>query len=159
MVQASANWRTRGCEWWDSMRFCLLDLARLTGGTLQLAAMPPLDGELTAVRRIVLSPDSAGKGDVFWCFGSRSCDAELAYLRGALAVVMAEPAIEPWPGRACMQIGNPAAALGDLIATLANGREEFLHPAPELKDLQLSAGRRSCISSSAHSKCRMSNAK
>src|SRR5207244_2282299 len=99
MAPASARYLGRDFAWWGDMRLCLLDLAHATGGTLRLAAMPPRDGDLARVRRIVLWPEAAGEGDIFWCFGGHGCDAELAFLRGALAVAMSQPSIEPWPGR------------------------------------------------------------
>jgi hypothetical protein len=141
------------------MPLCLVDLAELTGGTLRLAAMPPRDGELTAVHRIVLSPEEAVEGDIFWRLGPQVGDSELAFLRGALAVAMTGPAIEPWPGRASLQIANPGVVLADLIAALTDQREEFLLPASELKVLQLSPGRRFCIPPSAHLKCRTTKVK
>jgi hypothetical protein len=159
MAPMSARRLGRGFAWWDDMRLCLLDLAQMTGGTLRLARMPPRDGELTGVRRIVLSPDVAGEGDVFWCLDGRPGDAELAFLRGALAVASTAPSIEPWPGRACLQSGNPELALADLIAALSGGCEVFSAPGLELKDLQLSAGQRSCISLPARSECRMTKIK
>jgi hypothetical protein len=124
------------------MSLCLLDLAQLTGGELRLAAMPPRDRDLALVRRIVLSPEAAREGDVFWCFDRRGCDAELAFLRGALAAAVAGPAIEPWPGRACLLLADPIAALAQLLNGISGGCQESLASSAELKVLQLCAARR-----------------
>jgi hypothetical protein len=133
------------------MPLCLVDLVQLAGGRLRLAAMPPLDGELTIVRRIVLDPTLAGPGDLFWCLGTGGCDAELAFLNGALGIVGAA-SCEPWPGRFCLQVDNPIEALRRLVEGLNHGffddaefalsagnprgKESFSDP-QELKVLQL----------------------
>src|SRR5207237_5636717 len=65
------------------MNLCLMDLAELTGGRLQLAAMPPFDGVLARVERIVLSVDRIDQHDVFWQLAYRPGDVESAFLRGA----------------------------------------------------------------------------
>src|SRR5262245_31674136 len=83
---------------------CLLDLAEITGGELSLASMPPRDGELLLIRRIVLEPAIIQPGDVLWCLAERPCDAELAFLRGAAGVVTASPGNRPWPGCFCLVV-------------------------------------------------------
>jgi hypothetical protein len=133
------------------MPLCLVDLVQLAGGRLRLAAMPPLDGELTIVRRIVFEPALAGPGDLFWCLGTGGCDAELAFLNGALGIV-GVGSCEPWPGRFCLQVDDPIAALRRLVEALNHGflddaelgLQEAKRPgtesfaeAPELKVLQL----------------------
>jgi len=121
------------------MSFCLLDLAAITGGKLRLGRMPPVDGELTLVRRIVVAPEAVERGDVFWCLAAGGCDAEWAFFRGALGVVGPGQSSEPWPGRFCLQIADPVAALQQVIAALQVGdAEESFHRVPELKVLQLS---------------------
>src|SRR5687767_4695844 len=97
------------------MILCLQDLVELTGGELRLAAMPPRDGELTQVRRIVLSAENANAGDVFWCLTRHAGEIELAFLNGALGIVAAGPSVEPWPGRFSLQIHDPIGGLGRLI--------------------------------------------
>src|SRR4051794_11387001 len=99
------------------LRLCLLDLVERTGGRLHFAAMPPIDGELTLIGRIVLRPEIAQSSDVFWSFG-RSGDAELALLHGALGVVNAGRPIEPLPGRFCLVVNDAVAALKRLVASL-----------------------------------------
>jgi len=128
------------------MNLCPFDLAQLTGGELRLAAMPPRDGELTPIQRVVLSAEAAGPGTVFWCMDRQSGDVELAFLRGALGVVAAGASIEPWPGRFSLQIDDPVAALRDLIAGLLARDEQFFDEGPELKVLQLCAARVADIS-------------
>jgi hypothetical protein len=121
------------------MILCLLDLVELTGGELRLAAMPPRDGELTQVRRLVLSAEAASMGDVFWCLARRAGEIELAFLNGALGIVAAGPTVEPWPGRFSLQIDDPIMGLGRLIDSLLADRELSFDSGPELKDLQLYA--------------------
>jgi len=121
------------------MNLCPFDLAQLTGGELCLAAMPPRDGELTPIQRIVLSAEAAGPGTVFWCLDRQSYDVELAFLRGVLGVVVAGSPIEPWPGRFSLQVDDSVAALRELIdGLLARGEQSFEEPS-ELKVLQLCA--------------------
>src|SRR5437773_912345 len=124
------------------MNLCLIDLAELTGGRLQLAAMPPLDGVLAPVGRIVLSPDAVDQGNVFWQLTYRPGDIETAFFRGALGVVFSGRPIEPWPGRFCLHVDEPLTALRLLIARLESFEEEFLGNTPDLKVLQLCAGQR-----------------
>jgi len=132
--------------------FCLFDLAHITGGDLRLAAMPPVGGDLTPVRRIVIDPAATRPGDVLWCLADRPCDAELAFLRGALGVVASGRHIEPWPGCFSLQVVDPVAALERLVAQfirhqmaaahaetdeISEAAKEFVANSPELKVLQL----------------------
>jgi hypothetical protein len=136
------------------MHLCLQDLAEFTGGELSLARMPPRDGELSMVRRLVLRAEDAGEGDVYWCLRRGECSAELAYFRGALGVV-AEQGVEPWPGRFSLVVDDPVAALARLVEAVIRresveqwqayravweGEEETSSNQPELKVLQLCAG-------------------
>src|SRR5437763_13685831 len=91
------------------MHLCLIDLAELTGGRLQLAAMPPLEGVLAQLGRIVLSPGEIGPGDVLWQLTSRPGGIETAFLHGASGVVASGRPAEPWPGRFCLQVDAPLA--------------------------------------------------
>jgi len=117
------------------MKLCILDLIQITGGKLRLAAMPPLDGELAAIERIVLFADAVRAGDVFWCLDRRACDVDLAFLRGALGVVAAGPPIEPWAGRFSLRVSDAASVLAELRGQLSGEN------AAELKVLQLCAAR------------------
>lgn len=121
------------------MNLCLDDLAALTGGVLRLAAMPPRDGDLAVVQRIVLSVEDVSSGDVFWCLGRHRCETELAFLRGALGVVAAGAAIEPWPGRFSLQIDDPVRRLKRLVDGLAASGDQSFDQSSELKVLQLCA--------------------
>src|SRR5262245_29649159 len=112
------------------MILCLQDLVEVTGGELKLAAMPPRDGELTHVRRIVLSAEAAGMGDLFWCLARRAGEIELAYLNGALGIVAAGPSVEPWPGRFSLRIDDPIMGLSRLIESLLADREQSFDPGP-----------------------------
>jgi hypothetical protein len=136
------------------MQLCLQDLAELTGGQLRLARMPPRDGELARIHRLVLREDGCSEGSVYWCFDRRQCAAELSYLRGALGVVSSQ-FIEPWPGRFSLLVADPLRALERVVAALSRGEalEDIQPPSacphskhetsshlPELKVLQLCAG-------------------
>jgi len=123
------------------MKLCILDLIQITGGKLRLAAMPPLDGELAVIERIVLFADAVRAGDVFWCLDRRACDVDLAFLRGALGVVAAGPPIEPWAGRFSLRVSDPTSVLAELRGQLSGEN------AAELKVLQLCAAGRTDISS------------
>jgi hypothetical protein len=128
------------------MPLCLVDLVRLTGGSLRMAAMPPRDGELAAIERIVLAAECASGGDVFWQVAPQPGDIELAFLRGAAGVVAPQAVGEPWPGRFWLQVTDAAAALESVVAgLLAWQGENFFDQRAELKVLQLCAARRTDI--------------
>ena len=139
MARTSESKFGRDIAWSANMNLCLFDLARLTGGALRLAAMPPRDGELTWIRRIVLSAEAASPGTVFWCFDRQGCDIELAFLRGALGVVAGGSPIEPWPGRFSLQVNDSVASLRELIEGLLTRDEQSCEEPSELKVLQLCA--------------------
>jgi hypothetical protein len=137
------------------MAVCLHDLARLAGGELRLAAMPPRDGELKLVRRIVFGFEELRGDDLYWCFDRSAGELELAFLRGAAGVVAGGAAIEPWPGRFALHVDDPVAALKRLVdslllespaadmrpADILPSTEESFRQVPELKVLQLCAAR------------------
>jgi hypothetical protein len=156
MAEARLRRRSRGFAWWGDMQLCIDDLARITGGALRLASMPPRDGELARIDRIVLSAGATSPGDVFWCLSREAGDVDLAYMRGALGVVAPGWPIEPWAGRFSLQVGDPAASLarfvrhclGDFHEAFFAGetlhfsesKESGVKPS-ELKVLQLCAAR------------------
>ena len=127
------------------MNLCLMDLAELTGGRLQLAAMPPFDGVLARVERIVLSVDRIDQNDVFWQLAYRPGDVESAFLRGAFGVVTSARPVEPWPGRFCLHVADSLAALRLLLERLDAFEEQFSRSSSELKVLQLCAAQPFCI--------------
>lgn len=45
---------------------CIRDLVEITGGRLQLGAMPPLGGELEPLGRVVVDCQQVRPGDVYW---------------------------------------------------------------------------------------------
>jgi hypothetical protein len=116
---------------------CISDLVEATAGRLRLAVMPPRDGELTAVGRIVLSAAAVNEGDVYWRLDSRPGDVEQAFLLGAAGIVTAGPAMEPWPGRFCLVVDDSVAALAGFVDWLAASAEETFAESSELKVLQL----------------------
>ncbi len=139
MAVASRSWPVPGFAWLANMILCVYDLVELTGGELRLADMPPRDGELAQVCRIVLSAQAVAPGDLYWCLGRHAGEIELAYLRGALGVVAAGPPVEPWPGRFSLQIDDPVGCLSRAIESLLAHYEQSFDSGPELKVLQLCA--------------------
>ena len=119
------------------MNLCILDLVQHTSGQLQLAAMPPREGELTALGRIVTRAADVQPGDVYWCWECGKASIEEAFLRGALGVVHAQRRVEPWPGRFCLQVDDPVAALARLVEGKLSQPQESSDNSPELKVLQL----------------------
>jgi hypothetical protein len=129
------------------MHLCLQDLAELTGGEVKFASMPPLAGDLTPIDRILLTLTAIEPSDLFWCLAANRCDVELAFFRGAVGVVCAHRAANPWPGRFVLLVDDPFSALQSLVEALARqlslpAEQEFLLDSPELKVLQLCAAPR-----------------
>lgn len=97
------------------LHMCIGDLAKVVGGTLTLASLPPLAGLFEPVRRVVVDSRSVQAGDVFWGVVSAPYDgsrlAEDAFMRGALGVVVAGRHVEPWAGRFALEVDDANAAL------------------------------------------------
>lgn len=120
------------------MTLCIADLAAITRGQLRLASMPPRDGELAKVRRLVLSAEDVCPGDVFWCLRRHAGNIELAFLRGALGTVAAGKSFEPWPGRFSLVVDDPEKCLERVARRwVATIREQSFVNRSELKVLQL----------------------
>ncbi|HEY2761392.1 MAG TPA: UDP-N-acetylmuramoyl-tripeptide--D-alanyl-D-alanine ligase [Pirellulales bacterium] len=102
------------------MLLTLAQLRDITGGHLQLAAMPPRHGEMSHVGPIVIDSRCAQPDTVFWGLkGERfdgSCFAEDALVRGASGVVIADREVAPWPGRWSLRVDDGLAALWKLAA-------------------------------------------
>ena len=81
--------------------------------------MPPLAGLFEPVGRVVVDVREARNRDVLWMFDSQSrhaCyQADEAFSRGALGVVVAGRRIEPWAGKFCVNVANSIAALHRLM--------------------------------------------
>lgn len=96
------------------------ELARITGGRLRLASLPPLGGLLEPIGRIVTRMSDVAEGDVFWVSttanGRQEEFIEAAYARGALGVVLAGRRIEPWAGRFVLEVKDSVRALFDVAA-------------------------------------------
>lgn len=97
-------------------------LADVVGGTLRLAAMPPRDGDMAPVERIVTDVRHAQRGDVYWAIPGKSCEngfdpaSDCAYealMRGAAGVV-ANHRVEPFAGRWSIEVADPVVALWEL---------------------------------------------
>ena len=50
----------------DMNNVCLRDITEIIGGELQLGSLPPLDGEMQSVDRIVTDSRLVQPGDVYW---------------------------------------------------------------------------------------------
>ncbi len=104
----------------DGGFFSIGELARITGGRLRLASLPPLGGLLEPTGRIVTRMSDVAEGDVFWVSttanGRQTQFIEAAYARGALGVVLAGRRIEPWAGRFVLEVKDSERALYDVAA-------------------------------------------
>jgi UDP-N-acetylmuramoyl-tripeptide--D-alanyl-D-alanine ligase len=95
------------------------DLAEVTGGVLRLAAMPPRDGEMSSVERIVTDPTAIQPGDVYWAIplpNNKHSGGDFTYealMRGAAGVV-SDRAVEPLAGRWSIEVSDPRVALWEL---------------------------------------------
>jgi hypothetical protein len=101
---------------------CLEQLADITGGLLRLGTMPPLAGGLEPVRRIVIAPDEAAVGDIFWLINESEsngiAEVQRAFLQGAAGAVTEHPGVEPWAGKFIIQVTNSPLALARVIRCL-----------------------------------------
>lgn len=97
-------------------------LADVVGGTLRLAAMPPRDGDMAPVERIVTDIRCVERGDVYWAIPGKPCTSgfdpasDCAYealMRGAAGVV-ANHRVEPFAGRWSIEVADPVVALWEL---------------------------------------------
>ena len=96
----------------------LANLSELTGGTLNLGAMPPLDGALATLGRVVIDSREVEPGDVFWALPGTQHDgqefAAEAFARGAIGVVLSDQQAEPWAGCFTLNVPDTQLALWDL---------------------------------------------
>lgn len=97
------------------MRYLTVNrLHEVVGGRLRLATLPPRDGELARVGRIVTDSREIKAGDVFWGLnGARfqGADfAEEAYTRGASGVVV-DRYVQPRPGCWSLEVADAQQAL------------------------------------------------
>lgn len=113
------------------LEICLAQLADVTNGLLRLGTMPPLAGGLEPVRRVVLDAGEVQPGDVLWLIGASRgwalAMAQAGFAQGALAVVVDVPQIEPWAGKAVLQVADSAAALARMLRCLNHGKCETEH--------------------------------
>jgi UDP-N-acetylmuramyl pentapeptide synthase len=98
------------------------DLVDIIGGFLRLADMPPRDGDMTPIERIVTDPRHVQAGDVYWaipaapdadCRGAQTDAACEALMRGAAGVV-SKHRVEPFAGRWAIEVADPLVALWEL---------------------------------------------
>ncbi len=100
------------------MKLCIQELQLAVGGDLRWPAMPPRDGELSRVGRIVVDSGEVQQGDVYWALPSIEENqgvqfAQQAFMRGALGVV-ADCPIEPWDGSFALTVPDSQLALWEL---------------------------------------------
>lgn len=97
---------------------CIRDLVEITGGRLQLGALPPLGGELEPLGRVVVDCQQVRPGDVYWPIGRDAGETampEEAFARSALGVVTSGRRVEPWAGKFAIQVDDCHAALRQLV--------------------------------------------
>lgn len=94
---------------------CIAELSEVIEGTVSLGAMPPLAGLFEPVGRVVVDLREVRNRDVLWMFDSQSrhagYQADDAFSRGALGVVVAGRRIEPWAGKFCVNVADSIVAL------------------------------------------------
>lgn len=97
---------------------CIRDLVEITGGRLQLGALPPLGGELEPLGRVVVDCQQVRPGDVYWPISGEGGETSLpeeAFARSALGVVTSGRRVEPWAGKFAIQVDDCQAALRQLV--------------------------------------------
>src|SRR5262245_16633381 len=102
------------------MNLSVADLQLIVGGHLRMGAMPPRDGDATAIGGIVSDSRHVKDGDVFWGLQGKLLDgshfAEDAFARGAAGVVTSGRWAAPWAGRWSLEVDDSLAALWRLAA-------------------------------------------
>jgi len=90
------------------------DLSQAVGSTIRWADMPPLEGPLAPIGRVVIDSRQVQRGDVFWALRGQRCHgadyAHEALVRGALGVV-ADRAVTPLPGTFSIEVPDGQLAL------------------------------------------------
>ncbi len=90
------------------MTMSIRDVTELVGGRLQFGPMPPLDGKLETIGRVLPTCQNVKPRDVvLWCQNqqSRDCFLEEAYARGALGIIAQRP-VTPWAGRFSLTVDD-----------------------------------------------------
>ena len=99
------------------MPLSIQELGSATSGRICWAEMPPRDGPLTTIGRLVIDSREVQPGDIFWALpGQHAHGADFAYealARGALGVVADRP-VTPLPGCFSLQVADPQLALWEL---------------------------------------------
>lgn len=100
------------------MHLSLGELHAILGGQLRQGAMPPRDGEHSAIGRIVTDARAVRSGDVFWALDSSEFNgphfAEEAFARGATGVVTSRRWAAPWAGCWSLEVEDAQTALSQL---------------------------------------------
>lgn len=101
---------------------CIAELSEIIEGSVSLGAMPPLAGLFEPVGRIVVDVCEVQQRDVLWTFETPSrhaCyQAEGAFSRGALGVVVVGRRIEPWAGKFSVNVADSISAFHRLMRCL-----------------------------------------
>lgn len=98
---------------------CIAELSEILEGSVSLGAMPPLAGLFEPIGRVVIDVREVRNRDVLWTFESRSkrayYQAEDAYARGAMGVVVVGRKIEPWAGKFSVNVADSIGAFHRLM--------------------------------------------
>ena len=89
-----------------SMTMSIRGVTELVGGRLQFGPMPPLDGNLETIGRILPTCQNVKPRDVvLWCQDQqpRDCFLEEAFARGARGII-AQRRVTPWAGRFSLMV-------------------------------------------------------
>ena len=99
---------------------CIAELNEIIEGSVSLGAMPPLAGLFEPVGRVVVDVREVRNRDVLWTFDSQlACyQADDAFSRGALGVVVEGRRIEPWAGKFSANVSDSIASLHRMMRCL-----------------------------------------
>ncbi|MCL4207116.1 MAG: hypothetical protein KJ000_31940 [Pirellulaceae bacterium] len=108
-------------------QFLIRDMTGAIDGHVQFGSLPPLNGDLEPIGRIVSDVRDVRPGDVWWALETSPHDsanrAHEAFLRGALGVVVQGCSVEPWAGRFRIAVEDTRWALWQLAGA---SRRRFL---------------------------------
>ena len=111
------------------MYLTIESLAEIIGGRLRMADLPPLGGMWEPLGRILTRNEDIAPGDVLFVLPEllqlNPCCVHEAFDRGALGIVHAGKAVEPWAGRFSIGVDDVSLTLTHLARWLRsdfNGR-------------------------------------
>ncbi|REJ69029.1 MAG: UDP-N-acetylmuramoyl-tripeptide--D-alanyl-D-alanine ligase [Planctomycetota bacterium] len=102
------------------MDLCLEQLRQVVGGEVNFGSLPPREGELVPIQRIVTDSRRVEAGDLFLALSGPNHDganfATEAFSRGAAGVMVGDRSIEPWAGSFTLNVPDTMLALWQLAA-------------------------------------------